>query len=121
MNDITGGELGPKLPPCSDLSISDLSQIPNSIFLSINVRGLRNNLSPLQELTSCFTRNNIKIIGLSEVYNIDSNNYNNILEDYFLISRIRSLNPDRGGAGILVHKSIQYEELSIEQEFVEGT
>ena len=121
MNDITGGELGPKLPPCSDLSISDLTQIPNSIFLSINVRGLRNNLSPLQELTSCFTRNNIKIIGLSEVYNIDSNNYNNILEDYFLISRIRSLNPDRGGAGILLHKSIQYEELSIEQEFVEGT
>ena len=123
MNDHWGavrGELSNHLPPCQQLSIKDLQKKTNSLYLSVNIRGIRNNISILRELLEDFKRPTVKIITVSEAYEIDSNVTDNILDEYTLITKIRKDNPKRGGCGIFVHSSLQFEEININNSFVEG-
>ena len=113
-------ELSNHMPPFNQISVKDLTQTPNSIFLSVNVRGVRNNISILKELLDNFDKPTIKIIAVSESYEIDSSKTNNILDDYTLITKTRKDNPSRGGCGFFIHSSLQFEEIEINQSFLEG-
>ena len=108
------------LPPCKQISVKDLQQTSNSIFLSVNIRGIRNNVSILKELLDNFDKPSVKIIAVSESYEIDSTLTNNILEEYTLITKVRKENPSRGGCGIFIHSSLQFEEIETDQSFIEG-
>ena len=114
------GELSGRLPPCQQISIKDLHKKTNSLYLSVNVRGIRNNISILRELLEDFKRPTVKIIAVSETYELDSNITDNILDEYTLVTKIRKDNPKRGGCGIFVHSSLQFEEININGSFIEG-
>ena len=123
MNDNWGAmrdELANHLPICKPMSMNDLKQTPNNIFLSINIRGVRNNAKILKELLDNFDRPTIKVIAVSETYNIDSDINNSIIDEYTLITKIRKGNPSRGGCGLFIHSSLQYEEVDVNQSFIEG-
>ena len=108
------------IPSCTPISTEELAKAKNDIFLNINIRGIRNNVGILKELTDNFNNSNIKIIAVSETFEINSLYHDNILEDYTLITKNRKDNPTRGGCGIFVHSSLQFEEINIDQSFIDG-
>ena len=121
MNDNWGAdqdELEAILPSCHSLKTEELENNTHPIILSVNMRGVRNNVSTLNELIS--NSRNVKIIAVSETFDIDSNKTNNCLEDYTLVTRIRKDNPARGGCGFFIHSSLQFEEIELDGSFNEG-
>ena len=85
--------------------------LENKMFmLNINIRGLLQNVDSLREYLDLSHTNNIKLITATEIFNACSTFKSNYLPGYNYISKIRKVNPQRGGVGIFIHNNLKYTE-----------
>ncbi len=108
-------------PQCKFISMEGISEdIQADTIYNINIRGLRNNLTNLEEfLGQLKYRDHAKAITLTEIFNADHSEKNNYVESHTLVSACRENNKNRGGVGILIHDSLQFTMPSIAHNHLE--
>ena len=108
-------------PACNFISMETMGEkhMPDSIY-NINIRGLRRNLGNLEEFLGQIQNiEHTKAITLTEIFNADHNEKNTFVESHILVSACRVSNKNRGGVGILVHKSLQFTTPTINHSYMD--